>query len=48
MRGVDIWGLKSVQLPWWPRVDGVFLKENAQLLIEQGKVADVPFISGAS
>ena len=37
---------QSLVLPWYPREDGVFLTDNPQRLIQQGKVADVPFITG--
>lgn len=37
---------QSLRLAWTPRVDGVFLTQNPQLLIAAGKVADVPMISG--
>ncbi|KAJ7364786.1 Alpha/Beta hydrolase protein [Mycena albidolilacea] len=37
---------ESLVLAWLPRVDGVFLSDNPQRLVQQGKVADVPFITG--
>jgi len=41
-----IFAYQSLVLPWYPREDGVFLTDNPQRLIQQGKVADVPFITG--
>ncbi|KAF9018569.1 carotenoid ester lipase precursor [Hymenopellis radicata] len=35
-----------VPLAFMPRTDGVLLSDNAQRLIEQGKVAQVPIVSG--
>ncbi|KAN0088060.1 alpha/beta-hydrolase [Tylopilus felleus] len=37
---------QSLNLPWMPRVDGVFLTESPMDLVQQGVVANVPFISG--
>ncbi|KIJ08820.1 hypothetical protein PAXINDRAFT_102436 [Paxillus involutus ATCC 200175] len=31
---------------WMPRVDGVFLTDDPQYLVQQGSVADVPFVTG--
>lgn len=31
-----------------PRTDGILLSDNAQQLIEEGKVANVPIVSGMS
>lgn len=39
---------KSIVLAWMPRVDGVFLTADPQYLVQQGSVADVPFINGTS
>ena len=39
---------KSLHTAWLPRVDGVFLTANPISLVQQGVVADVPFISGKS
>ncbi|KAJ7609564.1 Alpha/Beta hydrolase protein [Mycena polygramma] len=33
-------------LAWLPREDGVFLTDQPQRLVQQGKVANVPFITG--
>jgi acetylcholinesterase len=34
------------QLAWEPRVDGVFLTHSTQKLVLDGKVADIPFVTG--
>ncbi|THH21400.1 hypothetical protein EW146_g169 [Bondarzewia mesenterica] len=36
----------SLNLAWLPRVDGVFLKDDPQILVQNGNVANVPFITG--
>jgi carboxylesterase type B len=41
-----IFAYQSLVLAWLPRVDGVFLKDNPQKLIQQGSVANVPFVTG--
>ncbi|KIJ59046.1 hypothetical protein HYDPIDRAFT_118871 [Hydnomerulius pinastri MD-312] len=41
-----IFAYQSLVLAWLPRVDGVFLTEDPQYLVQQGSVADIPFISG--
>lgn len=33
-------------MAWSPRADGLFLQDNPQRLVEQGKVMNVPFVSG--
>ncbi|KAJ8454773.1 hypothetical protein ONZ45_g19172 [Pleurotus djamor] len=38
--------LFSYQVAWLPRTDGVFLTNNPQKLVQQGKVANVPFVTG--
>jgi hypothetical protein len=38
--------MQSLVLAWLPREDGVFLTDNPQRLVQQGKVANVPFITG--
>ncbi|KAH0832386.1 Alpha/Beta hydrolase protein [Lanmaoa asiatica] len=35
-----------VRLVWLPRVDGVFLTADPQSLVQQGSVADIPFVNG--
>jgi carboxylesterase type B len=37
---------QSLALVWTPRVDGVFLSHSPQKLVQEGKVADIPFITG--
>ncbi|KAJ7914278.1 Alpha/Beta hydrolase protein [Mycena leptocephala] len=41
-----IFAFQSLVLAWLPREDGVFLTDNPQRLVQQGKVANVPFITG--
>ncbi|TFK60177.1 carotenoid ester lipase precursor [Pluteus cervinus] len=41
-----IFSYQSLNLAWMPRVDGVFLAENPQVLVQQGKVANIPFVTG--
>ncbi|KAF5312786.1 hypothetical protein D9619_002535 [Psilocybe cf. subviscida] len=36
----------SLALVWHPSVDGVFLQDNPQALVRQGKFANVPIVSG--
>jgi hypothetical protein len=45
----DDWvSFESTVLAWQPRVDGVFLTDEPQKLVQQGSVADVPFVTGGS
>ncbi|KAG2114333.1 Alpha/Beta hydrolase protein [Suillus discolor] len=37
---------QSLVLAWMPRADGTFLSDNFQHLIQDGKIANVPFITG--
>ena len=37
---------QSLALVWMPRVDGVFLADDPQKLVQQGKVARIPFVAG--
>jgi acetylcholinesterase len=38
---------QSVDLAWQPRAgDGYFLTDSFQKLVQEGKVADIPFITG--
>jgi carboxylesterase type B len=37
---------QSVALAWQPRVDGVFLVDDPQKLLQRGEVARIPFVSG--
>ena len=46
MRIVVTWLLQALKLAWVPRVDGIFLTESPQTLVEQGVIADVPFVNG--
>ncbi|KAJ7776821.1 Alpha/Beta hydrolase protein [Mycena maculata] len=41
-----IFAYQSLVLAWLPREDGVFLTDNPQLLVQQGAVANVPFVTG--
>lgn len=38
--------LQSLKLAWLPRADGIFLTDAPQKLVQQGKVANIPFITG--
>ncbi|KAI0036265.1 carotenoid ester lipase precursor [Vararia minispora EC-137] len=42
----DIFSYQSLVLAWLPRVDGDFLTTAPQQLVQQGSVADIPFING--
>ncbi|KAF8837132.1 alpha beta-hydrolase [Paxillus ammoniavirescens] len=42
----NIFSYQSLALAWQPRADGVFLTDNPQKLVQQGFVADVPFVTG--
>ncbi|KAH8985170.1 alpha beta-hydrolase [Lactarius akahatsu] len=42
----SIFTYQSLALAWMPRVDGVFLVDEPQKLIQQGKVARIPFVAG--
>jgi acetylcholinesterase len=45
----DDWvSFESLALAWQPRADGVFLTDDPQKLVQQGLVADVPFVTGGS
>jgi hypothetical protein len=37
---------QSLVLAWLPRADGTFLSDNPQRLVQQGKVAKIPFVTG--
>ncbi|KIJ09787.1 hypothetical protein PAXINDRAFT_102175 [Paxillus involutus ATCC 200175] len=43
----NLFSYQSTVLAWQPRVDGIFLTDEPQKLIEQGSVADVPFVTGS-
>lgn len=38
--------IQSLNTPWMPHADGVFLKDNPQKLVLEGSVADIPFVVG--
>ncbi|KAK7458144.1 hypothetical protein VKT23_010052 [Stygiomarasmius scandens] len=42
----NIFSYQSLKLAWLPRADGVFLTDNPQRLVQQGKIANIPIISG--
>ncbi|KAH9030327.1 carotenoid ester lipase precursor [Lactarius pseudohatsudake] len=37
---------ESLTIAWQPRADGVFLADNPQKLVQRGKVARIPFVTG--
>ncbi|KAF8904562.1 Alpha/Beta hydrolase protein [Mucidula mucida] len=37
---------RSLILAWLPRTDGVLFSDNPQRLVQQGKVANIPFVTG--
>ena len=39
---------QSVKLTWEPRIDGKFLSDSPQKLVQQGSVANLPFVTGVS
>jgi acetylcholinesterase len=47
-----VWGVtdysfgQSLALAWQPRVDGVFITQSPLKLVREGKVANIPFITG--
>ncbi|KAF8895233.1 carotenoid ester lipase precursor [Infundibulicybe gibba] len=42
----SIFAYQSLHLAWLPRADGVFLTDAPQKLVQQGSVANIPFITG--
>ncbi|ESK84787.1 carotenoid ester lipase precursor [Moniliophthora roreri MCA 2997] len=42
----DIFAYQSLNLAWLPRADGKFLADAPQKLVQQGKVAKIPIVSG--
>ncbi|KAI9434682.1 Alpha/Beta hydrolase protein [Lactarius indigo] len=42
----SIFAYQSLALAWLPRVDGVFLVDDPQKLVQRGKVARIPFVAG--
>ncbi|RDX48880.1 carotenoid ester lipase precursor [Lentinus brumalis] len=41
-----IFSPQSLKLTWLPRADGKFLPDDPQKLVQQGSVANVPFVTG--
>jgi len=39
-------GFQSLNLAWLPRTDGVFLTDDPQKLVQQKKIANIPYITG--
>jgi len=39
-------GTQSLHLAWIPRTDGIFLTDDPQKLVHQGKVAKIPYVTG--
>ncbi|GJE92593.1 Lipase 4 [Phanerochaete sordida] len=37
---------QSLNIPFNPRADGVFITDNPQTLVARGEIADVPFVNG--
>ncbi|KAF8259500.1 carotenoid ester lipase precursor [Lactarius quietus] len=46
MNNPSIFSNQALALAWLPLVDGVFLVDDPQKLIQQGKVARIPFVTG--
>ena len=42
----SLWDYQSVDLAWQPWADGTFLTADAQQLVLNGSVADIPFVIG--
>ncbi|KAH8989912.1 carotenoid ester lipase precursor [Lactarius hatsudake] len=42
----SLFSYQSIALAWQPRADGVFLTDHPQKLVQQGKVARIPFVAG--
>ncbi|PIL35136.1 hypothetical protein GSI_02925 [Ganoderma sinense ZZ0214-1] len=42
----NIFSYQSLRLTWLPRADGVFLTDAPQALVQQGNIANVPFVTG--
>ncbi|VDC05628.1 unnamed protein product [Peniophora sp. CBMAI 1063] len=45
-QGPNIFAYQSLDEAYLPRVDGDFLTDNPQKLVQRGKIANVPFITG--
>ncbi|KAJ8519557.1 hypothetical protein ONZ45_g3520 [Pleurotus djamor] len=37
---------RSVSIPWFPRADGGLVTDTPQKLVREGKIANIPFVSG--
>ncbi|KAF9568740.1 carotenoid ester lipase precursor [Agrocybe pediades] len=44
-RTPSIFSFKALNLAWVPRTDGVFLKENPQILVQKNIVANIPYVT---
>jgi carboxylesterase type B len=42
----SIFAYQSLRLAWLPRTDGVFLTDNPMNLVQNGKVAKIPYVTG--
>ncbi|KAH9889020.1 carotenoid ester lipase precursor [Cubamyces lactineus] len=42
----SVFGYTGLNVPWSPRVDGAFFKENSAQLVLKGEIADVPVVVG--
>ncbi|KAN0124160.1 Alpha/Beta hydrolase fold, partial [Lactarius tabidus] len=42
----SVFSYQSVAIAWLPRVDGIFLVDDPQELLQRGEVARIPFVSG--
>ncbi|KAF5392596.1 hypothetical protein D9757_002272 [Collybiopsis confluens] len=42
----SIFAYQSLNLAWFPRVDGIFLKDDPQKLVQAGQVAAIPIVNG--
>lgn len=42
----SIFAYQSLRLAWLPRTDGTFLTENPMNLVQNGKVAKIPYVTG--
>ncbi|KAF9007463.1 carotenoid ester lipase precursor [Cyathus striatus] len=45
-RSPGIFDYQSLNLAWPPRTDGVFITDHPQKLVQQGIVANIPFVTG--
>ncbi|KIP02704.1 hypothetical protein PHLGIDRAFT_32096 [Phlebiopsis gigantea 11061_1 CR5-6] len=42
----NIFSAQSLDLAWTPRADGTFLADDPQVLVQEGSVANIPFVTG--